>query len=80
MISADNLASYQDAFAASPINRLMQNAVTESPITKVAMDRSIAVGIDATAWTTGKSPTRRNPAAAGSSPASTPCATPPPNN
>lgn len=48
MISADNLASYQDAFAASPINRLMQNAVTESPITKVAMDRSIAVGIDKT--------------------------------
>ena len=48
MISADNLASYQDDFAASPINRLMQNAVTESPIKKVAMDRTIAVGIDKT--------------------------------
>lgn len=35
MISADNLASYQDAFAASPINRLMQNAVTESPLSLI---------------------------------------------
>lgn len=48
MISADNLAAFQEDFAANPVNRLMQNAVTESPITKVAMDRDIAVGIDKT--------------------------------
>ncbi|HHY07494.1 MAG: C1 family peptidase [Lawsonella sp.] len=48
MISADNLAAFQEDFASNPVNRLMQNAVTESPIKKVAMDRDIAVGIDKT--------------------------------
>ncbi|MEV5171223.1 C1 family peptidase [Streptomyces flaveolus] len=37
---------FEKEFAARPVNRLMQNAVTQTPVDDVALDRRILTGID----------------------------------
>ncbi|MFJ5031277.1 aminopeptidase C [Streptomyces sp. NPDC088560] len=45
-LTPDQLESFDKEFAARPVNRLMQNAVTQTPVDDVALDRRILTGID----------------------------------
>ncbi|MEM7627356.1 MAG: C1 family peptidase [Planctomycetota bacterium] len=47
-ISPEHLSRLQDAFAADPQNRLMQNAVTRAPLDDVALDRAVVTSTDHT--------------------------------
>lgn len=42
----EHLESFEKEFAARPMNRLMQNAVTQTPVDDVALDRRVLTGID----------------------------------
>ncbi len=45
-LTPDELELFEKEFAARPVNRLMQNAVTQTPVDDVALDRRILTGID----------------------------------
>ncbi|WP_031227233.1 aminopeptidase C [Streptomyces roseochromogenus] len=45
-LTPDQLEVFEKEFAARPVNRLMQNAVTQTPVDDVALDRRILTGID----------------------------------
>ncbi|MFI5978063.1 aminopeptidase C [Streptomyces sp. NPDC051452] len=45
-LTADQLDLFEKEFAARGVNRLMQNAVTQTPVDDVALDRRILTGID----------------------------------
>ncbi|MEU4928671.1 C1 family peptidase [Streptomyces yokosukanensis] len=45
-MTPDQLEFFEKEFAARPVNRLMQNAVTQTPVDDVALDRRILTGID----------------------------------
>ncbi|MDO9380289.1 MAG: C1 family peptidase [Nocardioidaceae bacterium] len=45
-ITGDQLAQLGKAFDADPSLRLLQNAVTRNPVTEVALDHQVVVGID----------------------------------
>jgi bleomycin hydrolase len=45
-LTPDQLELFEKEFAARPANRLMQNAVTQTPVDDVALDRRILTGID----------------------------------
>ena len=45
-LTPDQLELFEKGFAARPMNRLMQNAVTQTPVDDVALDRRILTGID----------------------------------
>jgi len=45
-ITLDQIAALRAEFAANPTNRLVQNAVTQTTIDDVALDREVLVGID----------------------------------
>ncbi|WP_189954004.1 aminopeptidase C [Streptomyces alanosinicus] len=45
-LTPDQLEVFEKEFAARPVNRLMQNAVTQTPVDEVALDRRILTGID----------------------------------
>ncbi|MET8560231.1 C1 family peptidase [Streptomyces flaveolus] len=45
-LTPDQLELFEKEFAARPVNRLMQNAVTRTPVDDVALDRRILTGID----------------------------------
>ncbi|OIK05429.1 aminopeptidase C [Streptomyces monashensis] len=45
-LTPDHLESFDKEFAARPVNRLMQNAVTQTSVDDVALDRRILTGID----------------------------------
>ncbi|GAA3124442.1 C1 family peptidase [Streptomyces rameus] len=45
-LTSDQLEAFEKEFAARPANRLMQNAVTQTPVDDVALDRRILTGID----------------------------------
>ncbi|KUM99634.1 aminopeptidase [Streptomyces yokosukanensis] len=45
-LTPDQLEFFEKEFAARPVNRLMQNAVTQTPVDDVALDRRILTGID----------------------------------
>ena len=47
-ITPERVAALRREFAANPTNRLMQNAVTQTPLDDVALDRTVLVGIDRT--------------------------------
>ncbi len=47
-LEAATLAQFRSAFAASPISRLAQNAVTQTTIDDVALDRAVVAGTDHT--------------------------------
>jgi bleomycin hydrolase len=47
-LTAEDLARYAKEFTTSPQNRLMQNAVSQRPVTDVALDRSVVTSIDTT--------------------------------
>ncbi|WP_346346625.1 C1 family peptidase [Streptomyces sp. SID161] len=45
-LTPDQLEAFEKEFDARPANRLMQNAVTRTPVDDVALDRRILTGID----------------------------------
>ncbi|WP_369368489.1 aminopeptidase C [Streptomyces sp. CG4] len=45
-LTSDQIEVFEKEFAARPQNRLMQNAVTQTPVDDVALDRRILTGID----------------------------------
>ncbi|OLZ69050.1 aminopeptidase [Streptomyces sp. IMTB 2501] len=45
-LTPDQLDVFEKEFAARPVNRLMQNAVTQTAVDDVALDRRILTGID----------------------------------
>ncbi|MBP0455905.1 aminopeptidase C [Streptomyces montanisoli] len=45
-LTPDQVELFEKGFAARPANRLMQNAVTQTPVDDVALDRRILTGID----------------------------------
>ncbi|WP_199833829.1 aminopeptidase C [Streptomyces sp. NRRL B-3648] len=45
-LTPDQLESFEKEFAARPANRLMQNAVTQTPVDDIALDRRVLTGID----------------------------------
>ncbi|GAA3122122.1 C1 family peptidase [Streptomyces echinatus] len=45
-LTSDQLEAFEKEFAARPANRLMQNAVTQTSVDDVALDRRILTGID----------------------------------
>jgi bleomycin hydrolase len=45
-LTPDQIDLFEKGFAARPGNRLMQNAVTQTPVDDVALDRRILTGID----------------------------------
>ncbi|GAA1951790.1 aminopeptidase C [Kitasatospora viridis] len=45
-LTPDQLGLFEEEFAARPGNRLMQNAVTQTPVDDVALDRRVLTGID----------------------------------
>jgi bleomycin hydrolase len=45
-LTAEQLALFEKEFASNPQYRVMQNAVTETPIAKIALDRQIVTSID----------------------------------
>ncbi|MEW2511952.1 C1 family peptidase [Streptomyces sp. NPDC046870] len=45
-LTPNELELFEKEFAARPVNRLMQNAVTQTPVDDVALDRRILTGID----------------------------------
>ncbi|WP_405778564.1 aminopeptidase C [Streptomyces sp. NBC_00859] len=45
-LTPEQLEFLEKGFAARPVNRLMQNAVTQTPVDDVALDRRILTGID----------------------------------
>lgn len=45
-LSPDELELFEKEFAARPTNRLMQNAVSQTPVDDVALDRRVLTGID----------------------------------
>ncbi|POX59534.1 aminopeptidase [Streptomyces sp. Ru62] len=45
-LTPDQLELFEKEFTARPVNRLMQNAVTQTPVDDVALDRRILTGID----------------------------------
>ncbi|MCA1220974.1 aminopeptidase C [Streptomyces sp. 8L] len=45
-LTPDQLDLFEKGFAARPENRLMQNAVTRTPVDDVALDRRVLTGID----------------------------------
>lgn len=45
-LTPDQLELFEKEFTARPVNRLMQNAVTRTPVDDVALDRRILTGID----------------------------------
>ncbi|KOV64075.1 aminopeptidase C [Streptomyces sp. MMG1121] len=45
-LTPDHLEFFEKEFAARPVNRLMQNAVTQTPVDDVALDRRILTSID----------------------------------
>ncbi|MEW2286703.1 C1 family peptidase [Streptomyces sp. NPDC047841] len=45
-LTPDQRELFEKDFAARPVNRLMQNAVTQTPVDDVALDRRILTGID----------------------------------
>ncbi|MFG3015004.1 aminopeptidase C [Streptomyces cinerochromogenes] len=45
-LTPDQVESFEKEFAARPANRLMQNAVTRTPVDDVALDRRVLTGID----------------------------------
>ena len=47
-LTLDQIAAWRDAFAATPQNRLMQNAVTRAALDDVALDREVVTATDHT--------------------------------
>ncbi|ADB30345.1 Bleomycin hydrolase [Kribbella flavida DSM 17836] len=45
-LTAEQLALFEKEFASNPQYRVMQNAVTETPVTKIALDRQVVTSID----------------------------------
>ncbi|MDF3293038.1 C1 family peptidase [Streptomyces silvisoli] len=45
-MTPDQIEFFEKEFAARPVNRLMQNAVTQTPVDDVALDRRVLTGID----------------------------------
>ena len=45
-LTQDQVQQLRKEFEADPRNRLMQNAVTRTPVAEVALDRSVVTGID----------------------------------
>ncbi len=45
-LTPDQIEVFEKEFAARPANRLMQNAVTRTPVDDVALDRRVLTGID----------------------------------
>ncbi|MBL1106827.1 C1 family peptidase [Streptomyces sp. 5-8] len=45
-LTSDQLEAFEKEFTARPANRLMQNAVTQTPVDDIALDRRILTGID----------------------------------
>ncbi|GGS74087.1 aminopeptidase C [Streptomyces cinerochromogenes] len=45
-LTPDRIEWFEKEFAARPANRLMQNAVTQTPVDDVALDRRVLTGID----------------------------------
>ena len=45
-LASDQLEFFEKEFAARPLNRLMQNAVTQTPVDDVALDRRVLTSID----------------------------------
>ena len=45
-LTAEQLELFEKEFAAHPSYRVMQNAVTQTPIANLALDRQIVTGID----------------------------------
>ncbi|GAB2712600.1 C1 family peptidase [Kitasatospora kifunensis] len=45
-LTPNQLHAFEEEFAARPANRLMQNAVTRTPVDDVALDRRVLTGID----------------------------------
>ncbi|MET9450913.1 aminopeptidase C [Streptomyces cinerochromogenes] len=45
-LTPDQVEAFEKEFAARPANRLMQNAVTRTPVDDVALDRRVLTGID----------------------------------
>ncbi|WP_249416692.1 aminopeptidase C [Streptomyces sp. TS71-3] len=45
-LTPDQLEFFEKGFAARPANQLMQNAVTQTPVDDVALDRRVLTGID----------------------------------
>ncbi|MET9015028.1 C1 family peptidase [Streptomyces olivaceoviridis] len=45
-LTPDQLELFEKEFTARPVNRLMQNAVTRTPVDDVALDRRVLTGID----------------------------------
>ncbi|MET8770948.1 C1 family peptidase [Streptomyces sp. NPDC004658] len=45
-LTPDQVELFEKEFAARPVNRLMQNAVTQTPVDDVALDRRVLSGID----------------------------------
>ena len=69
-LSASDLELLRKQFSASPKNRVAQNAVAQTSVDEVALDREIVVGTDTTVSnhsTTGVSQIRRTVVAAGCS-------------
>ncbi len=45
-LTAEQLALFEKEFASNPQYRVMQNAVTETPVAKIALDRQVVTSID----------------------------------
>ncbi len=45
-LTPDQIEFFEKEFAARPVNRLMQNAVTQTPVDDVALDRRVLTSID----------------------------------
>ncbi|MGF1427023.1 aminopeptidase C [Kitasatospora sp. LaBMicrA B282] len=45
-LTLDQIRSFEEEFAARPANRLMQNAVTGTPVDDIALDRRVLTGTD----------------------------------
>ncbi|MGC4942364.1 aminopeptidase C [Kribbella sp. DT2] len=45
-LTAEQLALFEKEFASTPQYRVMQNAVTETPVAKIALDRQVVTSID----------------------------------
>jgi len=45
-LTADQLALFEKEFASNPQYRVMQNAVTQTPVNSIALDRQVVTSID----------------------------------
>ena len=45
-LTAEQLALFEKEFVSNPQYRVMQNAVTETPVTKIALDRQVVTSLD----------------------------------